>query len=1422
MKKAYKFCVLFLLLHLSIAVFAAPIIVSSQPDIFQSSSFAQRSSSFPVVPGQPVLPNPAPAPDHLTIAPELDSLKGLINTSLWTLHLSKTLTDEAAKDAAEQVYAASLDENERQAAVLGDKIVAEIKKQNGDLFDQFEDSFRNGTNNEKNGLGVLAGKIEELLLQANIKRQQGDYLARIKRIIAQSQAAQVSCAEWSNPLKELINLFGLQVNKAFRDAVHEYLVKGDLNELATKKKYIDLAFALYRKLNDFFCVGKRADETVQDVYNKASQAQNAGNYQEAITLYRRVIVMDPGLAAGWGCYYHIGECYRALKDYQSAVDSFKQSVVKDKPEPYQRNAYKTGLYIFFYDYPQNESAFLEAISYIDGILPILTLQAVIQEAWYDKGEIYERKLAAISGLTDEAKEQYYLKAVPAYRKCIEIHVGGWPDPEDVQETIAAVFQTIAKLTGLEQQKRLGYMLQSRDEYLYLARNYKGTDEAPYAYHSAISIHQTISWMYSEYVTDLEQKKKYALEGIDICDEARREFPAHQFAGNWLISKADFYYNLGDRLYSSDYWATGVLKLDRGYLQKAIEANEQYLRDYPAGTSYFFNVHMSLCRLFVSVGKSFALEKDVKNTETNYLAGISYLRKLLTLPEATGWTGAYFQQELALDYRDLGNWFLEVANDRINWEKYLRLSLPEFDKVQVYENADQQKAGSLGFKGFVFNDLSEFDNAITAFDQVISAYSNQQWYYWSAHLGKGDALYGKGLFAEAKSQYNGIFSLNIPQSYQESYFMQAYLGLGLCETELGNFQAAHENLAKVVKDYNGKYWGYDDYIGKARDSEAEKLLRVKIDPMIDTIAQGESKTFTATIVYPDDTLASVPASAATDWQWTCTGNEADGHVFSFEGNTATYKSGTGDFMDTIITAKCKVDAGMYGAKGRNKAVEPYIWIEGDNQVPICLVNEDGRRIKFAPMYVPWDGTDCGPPPAAETPVPMTLQFNTNYTIENPDQIKLSFWGPAHTHETEIVYEETDINSKIFSAADHLSTIEVRYPLPSTEGDIVAKRFKQTVPGTEKMKFDLYYSGEVISLEVPIWKGPGYGTSETRVDMYAASNQVFNKSDCEDLNPEDYVTKNTKMFVRVVDFGARQDSVTVKVKTSVQEKDMTCTKIKTGVFQSECVVPVNKEYGQETINLHGKERIIIKIAPGDEPESKSISIEYKDSGQNSTTKKILIKKPALIICALQNGRVKQNERDKRILQEISKFFGIYQLAMDYALDVVRETEKLINEVYCARCLYVPSKEQFDQYSPTKLDLSDYEMVYLTAQSYEENGIELLVFQDHQEWESGLSPNYIVTRNNLYFGSYKIKLLILNACNTGLHLQHWNEWAKTESLVGWVGTPVVYQAARYFRNFFSYISDKDVTDQKTLYKAMDYAGYQTPLVDSLGSEGGNVELP
>ncbi|MDD5092195.1 MAG: tetratricopeptide repeat protein, partial [Candidatus Wallbacteria bacterium] len=922
----------------------------------------------------------------------------------------------------------------------------------------------------------------------------------------------------------------------------------------------------------------------------------------------------------------------------------------------------------------------------------------------------------------------------------------------------------------------------------------------------------------------------------------------------------------------------TLQYKREFLTLSIETHRQYLKEFPGKKDA--SVNYSIGINYKNIAFSYRLEQDLANAEANYIeSNRAYETGIAINP--SDYNAISMRFGIGDNCRSIALCYRFIAPDSQTQLKWAR----EAEKAYLFVVSDTSqmayyRASAMSTIGDVWREYRDFETAVQWYDRVITEYGNDDYgkiiaaiacfskaeclyelgrydegltaaenYFGYeiifpdlkvlcdalANKAKGKCLYGLSRNSEAEASLNAALSYGYYDS-EEEYRADALLYRGKAREAQGDHSGAHADLAEVVAKYKDRYWWYDLYTTDSKEELKTKVLRVKIDPMIDTIAHGESKTFTASIVYPDDTPASVPQAAATDWQWTCTGNEADGHSFEFTGNTATYKGGSGDFMDTIITAKCKINAGMYGAKGRNKVVEPYIWIEGDNQVPISLVNEDGRRIKFAPMYVPWDGTDCGPPPAAETPVPMTLQFNTHFTIENPDQIKLSFWGPEHTHETEIVYEETDINSKIFAAADRQSTVEVKYPLPSTEGDIIAKRFKQTVPGTEKMKFDLYYSGEVISLEVPIWKGPGYGTSETRVDMYAASNQVFNKSDCEDLNPEDYVTKNTKMFVRVVDFGARQDSVTVKVKTSVQEKKMTCTKIKTGVFQSECVVPVNKEYGSETIHLFGKDRVIIRTNPDSGMDSKELTISYLSSGKRSNEIHESTKKPALVLCAIQPVVKPTIDYD----HPISTFLGIAYAPIGtisnyLTVQSIVDTVIKMNEYYNVEVNYSPNrKDDFDAYSNTRYNLGAFEVIYFTGHSENGKGENLLIFSNEAEWESGLPPNDLInssTFERLYPDkSQKNKLVVLNACNSGsrIVIGSWTNNINSRCFIGWAGTPSMFGATKKFENVFAYVGLRwNRHERTTITNAWGFGLSPVPYgvyvnVRIVGDAGDNNSLP
>ncbi|MDD5090844.1 MAG: hypothetical protein PHQ23_07980 [Candidatus Wallbacteria bacterium] len=428
-----------------------------------------------------------------------------------------------------------------------------------------------------------------------------------------------------------------------------------------------------------------------------------------------------------------------------------------------------------------------------------------------------------------------------------------------------------------------------------------------------------------------------------------------------------------------------------------------------------------------------------------------------------------------------------------------------------------------------------------------------------------------------------------------------------------------------------------------------------------------------------------------------------------------------------------------------------------------------------------------------------------TIENPDQIKLSFWGPAHTHETEIVYEETDINSRIFAAADRQSTIEVKYPLPSTEGDIIAKRFKQTVPGTEKMKFDLYYSGEVISLEVPIWKGPGYGTNETRVEMYAASNQVFNKSDCEDLNPEDYITKNTKMFIKVVDPGARRQTVKALISSSVDAtREVTCAQVKPGVFLSGGIVPIDWEFPGTTINLFNSSYDVLKVNPNNQIDKGEIELKYTDTRNRESVINVRGKKSCLLISCFQLYK-------DISLNLFDKLFGIDPLYNEAkAFLTIVKTNRTMTNYYNVIVNHVPMSDFFHFSSKWYCDLSKYDVIYINAHATSEY---FLVYKDQTNWLSGENPTEPIFKSDIFAIAlqkvFSSTLVILNGCNTAVDSEAWKGAFKTRCLIGWKGKVMTAKMVVFFDNFFEFILNAFIgKGETTIMEAFDYAKTSTGI--------------
>ncbi|MFX0064297.1 MAG: tetratricopeptide repeat protein [Candidatus Hermodarchaeota archaeon] len=150
--------------------------------------------------------------------------------------------------------------------------------------------------------------------------------------------------------------------------------------------------------------------TADSLNNQGVDYHNAGNYKEAMKLYKRTILIDPHYK--WA-YYNAGNISRSWRDLPAAVEYYQKALDIDP----NYGSVLNNLGVTYRDMKNNEEAikcFEKAINSPDYVSPEL--------AWYNK---------AIS-LKDLARDE---EAIECYKKAIEIK----PDYKDALEGLARLY-----------------------------------------------------------------------------------------------------------------------------------------------------------------------------------------------------------------------------------------------------------------------------------------------------------------------------------------------------------------------------------------------------------------------------------------------------------------------------------------------------------------------------------------------------------------------------------------------------------------------------------------------------------------------------------------------------------------------------------------------------------------------------------------------------------------------------------------------------------------------------------------------------------------------------------------------------------------------------------------------------------------------
>jgi Flp pilus assembly protein TadD len=139
--------------------------------------------------------------------------------------------------------------------------------------------------------------------------------------------------------------------------------------------------------------GAVGDLKASDLHKSGYEALRAGNYEQAITLLKRVVELEPKNKTAW---INLGTAYMSLRQYDSAVDAFKKQL---EVNPYDEYAYNNlgRVYTLQRRYDEAEAAFRKQLE----VNPL------------DK---YAR--AALGNLYVEVKR--YADAVPELEKAISL------------------------------------------------------------------------------------------------------------------------------------------------------------------------------------------------------------------------------------------------------------------------------------------------------------------------------------------------------------------------------------------------------------------------------------------------------------------------------------------------------------------------------------------------------------------------------------------------------------------------------------------------------------------------------------------------------------------------------------------------------------------------------------------------------------------------------------------------------------------------------------------------------------------------------------------------------------------------------------------------------------------------------------------
>ena len=1186
-------------------------------------------------------------------------------------NLSQSFADnEKIVESIEAVYDFTVSEIEKDSEFLCKNIVDENYQENIKKYvNKMKSEFK--SNKDMGIFYTLNSKLLEKMSNMRIKRSHINIVSDIQDVILKNEKRQ---RIFGIDHKKYIQKFGLKITDYFREQIDVFLKDKDKEKFLKKYKYIEKAFSLYKILNRKFCIEKSRENTPEEeLYESAMIEIGDGNYMTAVNLLQRLIAEYPSYAFLNGAYYETGYCYEQMGDNINAIEWYKKSILNDKTDPFKRYSYSKIITIYNI-YNGSEEEIFECLKFFDWCIEYSPDENIRQNARYDKSKAYN----SLYNMTEdpELKKEYYTKEAEALELYIEkyINTGEYqPEKGEVYNQLGFIYYVIASFYESDLEKREEVYNKSIERY---KENLISDNNVllESCYLGIVNGYAANNFLYG--ITDREKTRDY---GKDCEKYTHMYMNAFSVNANEYIRRTILYAMAGT------YIRTG-----NTYLYDDENEYEKIIENYEKAKEMFSSI----------IPYQYMTKEHIENIlgECNFIIGTTYL---------------YFEK------------------DKEKAQKFLKLS--EEQHLSVINNSDTDKTEKVRAYSNIVNTyrfLEDYDKALWACNQAIGITDYQTDYYIQAgiyvqmgtmYLLKGESEKAREIFTNVNTYYpnsgvNSKSDIGIADSYRdeqnyeeaEKYFtkviedpfynnfekihhqekIRAYQELIEIYKKTDNYSKADEMLKKVLGAYyDSGYYYNDDFVKKAKEIYIE-TVKVQIEPVIEEMKEGEKKRLTASLVYKDGNPVDMTGLENIQWNWSITGNEEDSYSLeplrtnSTQADFTLYK---GNFMDIIISAK--VDFSVAERIG-SRTVSREFTLEGDNQVPIMIVNEDDRRIKNIPMINPHnlEGIGMGESPYAGDPLHLSLKFLSEYTDNKADEIEAMILDPYYSLSHHVVLKETGDDTRIFrteipevnqddnpdnDVAYDSFEVKINYPLPYPQ--IITHRSLADSCEIEYVK----KNGEIINdfdddgeiqekerLHFPVWQGPDYEDEERWVRLnsasvkegsaqtqnYYISNMVFTKEQCKPLDQTQFIAKNAKFYVKVL---VEENSNERNRKISITDKigyEIGCFLEEVGLIHGythshkilktiKPIMYVPYTYKNDCLTINGEENIVCKVYD-DTDETTPFLIEFENYKKKSNYKKIFL---------FLKSSLGPKESDEKFKEMKNQIINICKDKLDYTVIV-----------------------------------------------------------------------------------------------------------------------------------------------------------------------------